>query len=161
MAINIPQSVFDKYNEACDMFLTNDNFSRVCTLYYPPLKEECATCQANNTNVFAHGGTAPFSFNSCSYCGGNGYKETEVTDTVRLRIYFQKKDWIKVAQLAIPDAEAQIIGFMSDLPKVKNANKIKLVSEENALNLFFQLASEPLPHGFGKTRYFIAYVKHV
>lgn len=153
---DLPQELFDMYNEACDVFLTNDNFSRVCTLYYPPLKVECDCGQ----NHYAHGGPAPFSFNGCVACGGSGFKEQEVTETIRLRIYFRRKDWIKVSQVSIPDVDAQIIGYMSDLPKISNAAKIKLVSEENGTNIFCQLAGQPVPHGFGKTRYFVSYVKY-
>jgi hypothetical protein len=161
MTISIHSSVFEKYHEVMDLFLTDDNFSRICTLVYPSIKEPCTSCQelgGVSHNAFQHGGPAPFSFNGCNYCGGNGFREKEVTGTIRLRIYWRKKDWIKQGNIVLPDAECMIIGYMDDLPNLMNAQSVSLVSENNNLPNSYSLACEPFPHGFGKNRYFIAYL---
>lgn len=162
MTISIPQSLFDKWKEVGNYLLENDNFSRVATLYFPPIKEACTSENhfgGDSANVFLHGGPAPFSFNECVNCGGTGFREKEVTSTVRLRTYWNKKNWIKTGNIAIPDAEVQIIGKMSDLPSIRAAIKIHLLSEEKAMDLFFVMAGEAYPHGFGKDSFFITFLK--
>ena len=165
MAFSIPQGLFDQYNEVCDYLLENDNFSRICTLIFPAKKVACADCIAfangDSSNVYQHGGPATFSYNACVYCGGTGYKEEEVTDTIRLRIYWSRKDWVKINTIVIPQAEVQVIGKVSDLPQLLRANNIKLISEDKNLNSFFKLSCDPFLHGFGKTRYFVAFLQKV
>lgn len=163
MAFTIPSGIFDTYYEACDEFINNNYIGKSCTVVYPPKKESCE-CTLNpigfgSSNVFSHGGPMPKAFNDCPLCGGNGYRETETTDTLRLRIYWSRKDWIKVGNIMIPDADAQIIGFSSDLYKIKNAAYILLINEQLHSELRFTLDGEPLLHGFGKNRYFIGFVK--
>lgn len=163
MAFNIPSGIFSSYYEVCDEFLNNNFIGKSCTIVYPPKREDCV-CTLNpqgygTGNVFSHGGPAPKAFNDCVYCGGNGYRETEVTETIRLRTYFNKKDWIKVGNLAVNDAECMVIGFMSDINKVKNAKHILLINEQTTTEFRYILAGEPAPHGFGRSRYFTAFLK--
>jgi hypothetical protein len=102
----------------------------------------------------------PFQFGGCPMCGGNGYKETEVTETIRLRIYWERADWIKVGgSINIPDAEVMIIGFMTDVPKIIRATSILLAKDQDELVYSTMLVGKPLPHGFGRNRYFMAFVK--
>jgi hypothetical protein len=164
MTISIPDAFWDKYYEACDFFLDNDHIGKSCTLVYPPKKTECSNCTFNNlggtsTNVYRHGGPAPFNFGRCPMCGGNGYKETEVTAQINLRVYWRNRDWIKVANINVPDAEVQIIGYLADLQKVRQAIEIRLVDERTQGDWRMNLAGEPFPHGFGKNKYFIAHLK--
>lgn len=166
MTINLPPKLFDAYHEAMDLFLTNDNFSRSCTVYYPPIKEAC-DCNTNfmggaSSNVFQHGGPAPFGGSPCAYCGGSGFREKETTASVRLRILWSKKEWVKPGgNLAIADAEVQVIGYAADTSKILNAQFILLPSNQTALETKFTIAAEPFFHGFGKSRYFIAFLKRV
>jgi hypothetical protein len=160
--IALPQSIFDKYNEFADYMLANDNFSRLCTLYYPPIKESCSNCitlGSTSNNVYQDGNPAPFSFNGCNLCGGKGYREKDITSTIRLRISWRYKDWIKVGNINIPNAACQVIGYASDLKKLLTCKFIRLSSEENLLEQDFKLSGKPAFHGFGKTRYFIAYLE--
>jgi hypothetical protein len=162
MTISIPSIVFDTYNKIVDYLLDNDNFSRVCTIYYPPIKEPCTNCPklaGTSTNVWQGGEPAPFSFNSCQYCGGKGFREKEVTETIRLRIYWQKRDWVKIGNIAVPNATCQVIGYTTDLPKLMTCKFINLISEEHAVEKDYKLAAKPFLHGFGKSRYFIAYLE--
>jgi hypothetical protein len=115
---------------------------------------------AGSTNTYRNGGPAPFTFGLCPLCGGNGYRETEVSDNIQLRIYWNKADWIKIGTtINIADASAMIIGFMADVPKLLNATEIILVREQNELNCRSVLLGPPYPHGFGRDTYFMAYVK--
>jgi hypothetical protein len=166
MTISIPASLKDKYYDIMNnLFLTDNFYSRICKVYYPPLRVPCDNCTTAHlggvsTNVFQHGGPAPFSNTDCGICGGNGYKEQEVTDTVRLRIYWNKKDWIKVGDsIVAANSDAQIIGKIADLSKVSQANEIILVSEETALEIRMKLNGTPFYHGFGKNQFFVGYLK--
>ena len=163
MTITIPSAFFNKYIEACDFFIDNDNIGKQCTLVYPSRKIACDNCVTNNiggssTNSYRHGGPAPFNFGRCPLCGGNGYHEEEITDTIRLRIYWEHRDWIKVSSVSFPDADVQIIGYLSDLPKLRRANEIILLNPKYG-SWRTVLAGEPFPHGFGKNRYFMGFLK--
>jgi len=163
MAINIPQVVFDKYFEFCNYLLESDNFSEVCTIYYPPIKETCSNCvnlAGTTSNNYSHGGPAPFSFNNnCELCGGAGFREKEVTDTIRLRTYWSRKDWRKFGTIAIPEAACMVIGKVEDLPKLLQAKDIVLASDETTLQARYRLAGQPFFNGFGPNTYFIAYLQ--
>lgn len=170
MAINIPQSLWDKYYEAADLFINDNHIGRLCRVVYPPKHAECTNCVvslsgSSTSNTYKHGGPAPFNIGSCPLCGGNGYTQQEYTDTLRLRIYWTKKDMARIAAFnkaggaSIPDGVVLVIGFMSDIQKIRQATEILLVSENTVEEYRFKLESEPYPHGFGKSRYFAAYLK--
>lgn len=163
MTLSISQDVWDKYYEAADFFITE--FGENCTIYYPPLKVECVNCTTGffnsiSKNVYKHGGPAPFNFGNCPLCGGNGYAEQESTTDIRLRIYWTKKDWVKVSDAIImPDAEVQIIGYLTDLTKLRRADYIKLVTVQKELESKYVLTGECFFWGFKKDRYFVGYLK--
>jgi hypothetical protein len=164
MTITVPEGLWDKYYEAVDFFIDDDHIGRACTIVYPPLKEACVNCITpvgmSNTNVYRDGGPAPFSFGNCPLCGGSGYKETESTDTARLRIYWNRADWIRIAgSIVAPDAEVMVIGYMADLPKIKRATSLLLAKDNNEASYRAVLAGQPNPWGFGRNRYFVAYLK--
>jgi len=164
MAINIPNSLWDKYDEACDFFIDNDHIGRECTVVYPPKKTACANCVnmvgMSSNNAYRHGGPMPFSFGNCPLCGGGGYKEEETTETVRLRVYWNRADWVKVAgSIVIEDADVMIIGYMTDVIKVKRASNIILVDDNNEAEYRATIAGKPTPWGLGRNRYFVAFLK--
>jgi hypothetical protein len=162
--LSIPSGVFNQYYEAVDWLINNNYTGHSCTLVYPPKKTVCENCTVNiiggsSTNTYKHGGPAPFSFGNCPLCGGNGYHEEEVTGTLRVRIYWEKQAWKKYASVNIDDAEAMIIGYLSDLPNLIKANEIILINKQEYANIRMVLTGQPFPHGFGKDRYFIAFLK--
>jgi len=166
MTINIPDGLWDKYNEAADFFIDNDYIGRLCTIIYPPKRTSCVNCikpvGASTTNVYRHGGPMPFSFGGCPMCGDDGYKEVEYTDTIRLRIYWNRKDWIRiVGNIGVADADAMVIGYMADLPKFSQAVELLLASRQNEAEYRVVVAGKPSPWGFGRSRYFVAFVKGV
>lgn len=162
MTISIGQSIFDQYNKYMDYMLTDNNWSKICTVYFPSIKEICSDCAnlaGQTNNSFQHGGPAPFNFNSCQYCGGNGFREKEVTDTIRLRIYWQKRDWVKTGNISLQNAACMVIGKKEDLSILLKMNEIELDSEETAMKIRYTLEGQPFLHGLGKKNYFIAYLK--
>jgi len=124
MGINIPSSVFDVYNEAILLF------ARSATLVYPEKKEDCPNCimstmgtSNRSVSIYQPGGPYPFERGMpCPYCGGKGYKATEATDDITLRIYWDRKNWVKTgAEISIPDMAIQTIAYMTDLEKINKA----------------------------------------
>jgi hypothetical protein len=102
----------------------------------------------------------PFDFGGCPLCGGNGYKEVETTDSIRLRVYWNRADWIRIAgSVVAEDAEIMVIGFMTDIFKVRKAAHIKLVDDNNEAEYRATVVGKPSPWGFGKDRYFVAYLE--
>jgi hypothetical protein len=164
MPINIPDSLFDTYFENVDYF-NNEAFGVDCILYYPAVKEICSNCIYNHitktsTNIYKAGGPISFSNTICPYCHGEGAVETETeTDTIKMRVYFDRKSWIKPpgqVELKIPDGSCQCYGFLVDLPKLKRADRVGIHAEVLGHDQFvFKLSGEPWLHGFKKNKYFI------
>lgn len=165
--VNIPDEVFQVYEEFADDFI-DDNFGVNCTLIYPSRRIFCSNCVFDqigqkSANRYKHGGPAPFNFGNCPTCGGEGYKEEEATDTIKLRVYYNSKNWIKVASsIDVPNAAAQVIGHLKDMPSFEMANEI-IVNEpqENYKSWKFSRASDALPHGFKQRRYFVAFLQRI
>ena len=163
--VNIPQEIFDLYNETVDDMI-NSNFGVNCKIVYPPEREQCNNCVYDSigrksANRYAHGGPAPFNFGVCPVCGGEGYKEVESSETIKLRVYYEMKSFIKLAGMVeIPDGSVQVIGFLSDQDKIRQSNRIILNSDmEGVAGNVYEKLSEPVPHGFRKNRYFICMLK--
>lgn len=167
MTLNIPNSIWDKYKEACDYFI--DGLGSQCTLIYPPLKEDCNNCHGNtmigggSTSIYSKGNPAMFGGGICPACKNSGFIEREQTGTIQLRIYWSKKEWALVAPgVQAPDADVMIIGYLNDLPSLRRSNEIILVSDKTKYNTWrFTVSVEPFPHGFKKDRYFISFLKRV
>jgi len=124
MAINIPSSVFNTYNEAVLLF------TRTATLVYPEKREQCPNCYLNtmgtrnkSVSVYRTGGPYPFERGMpCPYCNGKGYKAIETTEDITLRIYWDRKSWVNIGiPIDIPDGSIQTIAYMTDLPKIEKA----------------------------------------
>jgi len=158
----IPSGIFTTYFSAIDELLSNNFTSKSCLVFYPAITSSCNNCTIASfggvsRNVYKSGGPAPF-HGQCPLCGGNGTKQVVTTDTLRLRIYWSKKDWIKQGNISIPDADVMILGFSSDLPKIIRMEEMQLVNEQSYLTGKYKLVAEPFFHGFGLNRYFVAYL---
>jgi len=164
VAFTIPSGIKEIYNEFADEMINNDLIGQDCTLIYPPKKEPCPNCVSNtfggsSANVFRTGGPMPFNFGNCPMCGGSGFKETEITASIRLRIYWNRKEWKNIdIPVQVPDGAVLTIGFLTDLPKIEQANEIILIDKQSTYkNWRYVLAGEPFPHGFQKDKYFMAF----
>ena len=122
MAINIPSSVFNTYNEAVLLF------TRTATLVYPEKREQCPNCYMNtlgtrnrSVSFYRIGGPYPFERGMpCPYCNGKGYKAIETSDEITLRIYWDRKSWVNIGiPIDIPDGSIQTIAYMADMPKIE------------------------------------------
>ena len=165
---SIPQALYDKYNEICDDFI-NLNFGQTCRLLYPPKRTACENCvydtiTQRSSGVYKNGGPVSFSFGICPWCDGVGFKETENTDDIKMRVYWERRSWIKInIPINIPDGMIQTIGFMTDVPKIKQAQVVIINPNLSGIQTWsYTLSADPVPHGLGPSkRYFIAYWKRV
>ena len=160
----IPSNIFQYYHTVVDELINNNFIGKVCTVFYPAVTSSCDNCTTAffggiSKNVSKVGASLPFFNGQCPLCGGNGTKQLVTTDTLRLRVYWDKKDWIKQGNISIPNSDVMILGFSDDLPKILRMEEIQLVSEQNFITSKYSLSGEPFTHGFGHNRYFVAYLK--
>lgn len=153
MTINIPDSVFDKYFETIDY--TIEIFGVKCELVSINKVEELAPNPNNNipdkNSINAHrvrGG---------DYERSNKIiREVEVLSDIKLKVYFDQKNWIGVPNnIVIPDGAIQTVGFMTDLPRVLQAKA--LIVHKNIKDykeLRYERVGEHIPLGFKYNRYF-------
>ncbi len=168
MAINIPSSVFDVYNEAVLLF------TRTAKLIYPEKKDECPNCYLDtlgtrnrSVSKYKPGGPYPFERGMpCPYCGGKGYKAVEESDIITLRIYWDRKSWVKVAEnIEIPDGAIQTISYMTDLDKINKAKYLCPIYDgiEKYDSSKFQKSGPSYPQGFKQnpTKYVVTFWNRV
>mgnify|MGYP003121031056 CR=1 FL=1 len=165
MAINIPSGVFDVYNEAILLF------TRSATLVYPEKKEDCPNCVMStmgvggrSVSIYQAGGPYPFDRGMpCPYCNGKGYKAVEATDQVTLRIYWDRKNWVKTgAEINVPAGGIQTIAYMADLDKIEKC-KYMIPSydgiENYDPNARYEKTGISFPQGFkqNNTKYVVTF----
>ncbi len=162
----ISQSILDEADWVIDSFI--DSLGKNCLLVYPPLVSECPNCifdiyTGRSSNIYKSGG--PISFIAgelCPFCGGEGRSLLPQEETIKLRVYWTPKDWVKVSTLIkVPDADAQIIGYMKDLQKIENAQSLVLDSDlEGSRRWSMIRLGQAVPWGFQR-RYFIQFLKRI
>lgn len=151
MALSLPSGVFQLFNEAVDNI-----WSKEIVVVYPEKRLECPNCYYNgykSNGVYKTGGPYPFDNGSpCPYCDGDGYKMIESTETIKARIYYNRKDWVDIGiPVNIPYATAQIICSLVDLPKLQSCKYItpKYYSGiDSYQNQNLTLAGAYYPQGF-------------
>lgn len=154
MTFNIPQNVFDTYNEGIDY--TIEAFGVICQLVSINKVEVIDPSPANNNIPEKN------SINAHRVRGGDYerqnkiIKEIEVFTPIKLKIYYNPKSWINVAgNIQVPDGTVQTVGYLSDLDIILQS---KALIAHNALNeikeLRYERFGEPSTFGFKQDRYF-------
>jgi hypothetical protein len=165
MAINIPSSVFTTYNEAVLLF------TRTAKLIYPEKKEDCPNCimstmgaGGRSISIYQTGGPYPFDRGMpCPYCNGKGYKAIEASDTITLRIYWDRKSWVKTgAEINIPDGGIQTIAYMTDMDKIEKCKYMIPVYdgiEDYDVNAKYEKTGVSFAQGFkqNETKYIVTF----
>lgn len=152
MPVNVPESVFDKYFDVIDSTFTI--FGVDCQLVLTDTIEEVIYIPNNNiperNSINAHINRKG------DYERSNKIiKEVEVLQNIRLKVYWNPKEFIDVASVQVPDNVIQTIGMMTDLPLVLKSkalivhDKIKDIKE-----MKFERIGEHIPMGLRQTRYF-------
>lgn len=163
---NIPETLIDKHEWVVDASI--DTLGDICQLVYPPIDSECPNCEfdiatGRSTNVYKQGG--PYSFPAytlCPFCSGEGRLTQSSTENIRLRVYYNTKDWVKFGglNLVFSDSVAQIIGYMTDLPKIERCQYIILNSRMRTIREWKVVRNgEAIPWGFRADRYFLQMMK--
>lgn len=163
--MEIPENVFQLYEDLADDFI-DSNFGINCKLYYPPKRVACS-CTTNpvsggSSNKFFGSGPAPFNFGQCALCGGDGYTEEIVSETIKFRVYYTPKDFIKIVNVEVPQGAIQIIGRQSDMPSFLRANEIEPNSDKAGFKSErYKRLGNCHPHGFKRRRYFVCFMELV
>lgn len=164
MAINIPNSIFEIYNDAVTLF------ERSAVLYFPESRQECPNCYLNTMGMggqsmgfYRAGGPEPFDSGlPCPHCGGAGYRSIEETLEIPMRIYWDKKLFMKGGpSIDIPEGAIQTISKLIYFPQLNSCNYIipKYDGiEEYSPERFFRMG-DPYPQGFKQNpiKYIVAY----
>lgn len=163
MALNLPASAFTKLNEAILLF------NRTCTVVYPDKREKCENCIVNtiggrSSNFYRTDGPIPFNRGTnCPLCGGEGFKYIESTESVELRIYYDKKNFIDVGSDAdVPNNVIQTVGYMDDYEKLTKAKEL-LVDIGKYNQGRYKRITEPYNQGFKQnpTQYVVIFWERV
>jgi len=153
MPINIPESVFDKYYDIIDSTITNI-FGIDCELVFTEKVEEISDSFDNiphNRSINVHRRS-----NTDYKRGEKSFKEVETRETIRIKVYWDSKSWIKVGgDIVVPDNSIQTIFFASDLDKIMRANYLHVHKNIEELRDYkFTKFGEPFPMGLRQNRYF-------
>lgn len=160
MAFTLPSAIFDTYREMADELINNVNVGVTITLYYP--EQISAVVDTSHSINLAGGPSTNYNNDGLpdNYMveGGTSYMKSDVTDTMRVRLYLDPKDWKRLGvETNIPEVKAFMIGYMSDLSKLDRANTLTFSPGDKVYR--YSLLSQPEPWGFTKNRYFIAKLK--
>tara|TARA_Y100000361_G_scaffold153506_1_gene175508 strand:- start:370 stop:855 length:486 start_codon:yes stop_codon:yes gene_type:complete len=161
MAINVPQSVFDKYFEVIDSTFTI--FGVTCQLVFIEKVEEISSSYDNfptHNSISAHrrGPGVPAFRRDTTVL-----KEVEKTEDIKLKVYWDSRSWVKVgSDIVVPDGSIQTIGMMTDLPKVLKAKELVVHNGiKDYGELRFQRTGEHIPMGLKQDRYFACFWERV
>ena len=161
----IPPMLFDLGEWIADSYIDGET-GQNCTLIYPDKWTQCDNCifdisTGRSAGVYLSGGPQPFSTQLCPRCNGAGRHQSPVTDTIRMRVYWERKSWIDIGvKFADPDGVAMCIGYLVDLPKLERANTAILNSDIQPIASYeCTRLGEAKPHGMRQNRYFIQYMK--
>lgn len=152
----LPSNVFTSFNQ-----IVSDILERDTILIYPEVKEECANCfldtmaGANrSTSIYRQGGPYPFDRGQpCPYCGGKGYKAIEKTETIRARLYFDKKTILKKLGNSSINIKAVDLMTITNMVHMTKLQQCKYLTpkydgiQEYSIQKFERI-TESLPNGF-------------
>ena len=162
---SIPSGVIDSHEWASDAII--DSLGKNCKLVYPAKVTECNNCYYDprtrrSTGIYKSGGPISFPNNTtCPACGGAGRSTVETTESIKLRVYWNPKDWQTFAgTIQNPEGVAQVIGYMSDLPKVERSVEVIINSDvESTKEYRCVKEGEAVPWGFRQDRYFLQFYR--
>lgn len=152
--------------DALDDIITE--FGKDCRLVYPPRWVPCANCVNDpvgkkSANRWKTGGPIRFQAGGiCPSCNGSGgFSANEEFEVLQLKVEWNVgKFWLPVpgAKLRTPHSVCQTKGYLSDLPKIVQADHLVLqLPIEGLLLAKFVLSGTPTsPGNIIQDRYFVA-----
>ena len=115
-------------------------------------------------NSYRSGGAFPFCRGVlCPLCGGKGVKLIESTEEVQMRVYHNRKDWVKVGfEVDIPSSSIQTLIYMSDYVKIVRAKEL-LVDVGKYNKLRYKRSGEPFTQSLKQnpTQYAVVFWERV
>jgi hypothetical protein len=153
MPVNVPESVFAKYYDVIDS--TFDIFGVMCKLVSTNRIEE--TVYNPNNNIPEKNSINVHRLNNPDYERGNKIiREVEVLTEIKLKVYWNPKEWINVAgDIQVPNNVIQTIGFMKDLPQILKAKALIVHKDiQDYKEMRFERMGEHIPMGLRQNRYF-------
>ena len=152
MPIRIPESVFQKYYDVIDSTI-NDIFGIDCTLVFVEQIEEIVDPDDNYPD---NRGINPRRRTDGTRRGNKVIREVETTETVRLKVYWDRKDWRKVtSDIVLPETAIQTIFFDKDLERIMRAKHLIVHNAiKDKKEYKFTMAGEPWPMGLRHYRYY-------
>ena len=164
----IPDSIVQESEFIADALLEGPT-GHNCELIYPVTKNaSCPNCiysprQRKSSNIYKAGGPVPFKNHTiCPWCGGVGRSSRAVTEDIKLRIYWNQRDWINKMPLEVGQSMVMVIGFMTDLPKIEKCDRILLNKDVKSYRSWMcEREGEAVPHGLSQDRYFMQMLRRV
>lgn len=161
MAFSIPTGIFTLYQDVADSFISD--LGRDCKLIFPKKQIACPNCivdtiSKRSSGRYKAGGPIFFQFGSvCDYCLGEGYTYTEVTENIRLRVYWRPKDFLmKEIPIDKPGSIIEVRGHLVNLQKLNRAEYLEVHdSIRHHLISRFKRKGEMVPYGLGSDRYVV------
>ena len=135
MTINIPSGIFQTYFDVVDYLIDEPHIGKNITLGSEARKNKT---KSYNT-----------SFEDLDI-------ETEVfRESIRARLYYAPRDWVKSSGVEWVDGRIQIIGRWEDVAKIERCSYLYIDSS----NTKMKLMAKPLRHGFAnELKYFVAFL---
>lgn len=151
----IPQNVIDEALGHWESLVEQayEVFGVDCDLIYSGKTSKVIASGTNNVPELT-------SINARRYMGDLEYDiedqtvyQEEVSETVRIRIYWDAKDWATVYGLVrVPENQVMMLAHLEDAEKLSQAIRIKFTSQFGKVYIFTRV-SQPVPYGFGKDKY--------
>lgn len=153
MPINVPQNIFDKYNEVIDS--TFDIFGVTCQLVSIE-KQEIITPYDPDDNLPDINTINDHRRNNRDRNRGTKtIKEVEVLTDIKLKVYWDFKQFIKTgSDIAIPDGSIQTISMFTDVPNLMKAKQLIVHKDIKGYREYrFIRHGDPIPMGLKQNRY--------
>ena len=150
MPIIVPESVFEKYYDVIDSTFTI--FGVDCRLVFNETVEEATA----NNNVPSAPSLNVHRRNQDQYRRDQKtLKQVEKFEDIRLKVYWDNRDFIKPTQtLVLPNNAIQTIFFMRDLQKINRAKELIVHKGiQNTQEMRFKKLGQPFPMGLRQNRY--------
>jgi hypothetical protein len=172
--MEIPESIFETFNSGVDAMLAS-SMAAPCVLVYPPRRTECPNCIVNPLTQSSSGrykAAGPIVFSNgqvCPYCQGQGFTNTETTETIRLLIDWEPKSFIRL--LKNPKNESvnlsfgsiiQVQGNIDYLNKIRQCVELRVHQNVSDLGYWrYERDGEPIPYGLNHNDYFSCIMNRV
>jgi RNA polymerase subunit RPABC4/transcription elongation factor Spt4 len=157
--MEIPEGIFDLFDEGVTAMLAS-SMAASCVLVYPPRRTECPNCVVNPLTGSSSGrykAAGPIVFTHgqvCPYCQGNGFTNTETTETVKMLIDWEPKPYINVMKskddnsVALPGSIIKIQAAISCINSLRQCTEIRIHQGVSDLGYWrYERTGEPIPYG--------------